>query len=203
MSRDRSRNDSNEKELDAHSLFVHVHCDTSNPPKSRLGAAVRSAFGAGTPASPLGPALRRASAWVRSSSSSTRRRRLRRNSWASSCVPKLNSPSLGSHRTISLGPAADRQQKMRFEGLTATFRDVRRTPIRASSADRSLGMGPSITPSWPFSSFAPRLCSLTRSPMVSWTSFPSSQEGRGSRQVLAMASMSQWKHPPTAPQGLL
>merc|ERR1719401_2039729 len=39
---------SNEKELTPHALLVQVHCETSRPPKMRLGLAVRSAFDAGT-----------------------------------------------------------------------------------------------------------------------------------------------------------
>mmetsp|Transcript_27254 Transcript_27254/g.78409 ORF Transcript_27254/g.78409 Transcript_27254/m.78409 type:complete len:324 (+) Transcript_27254:672-1643(+) len=198
MSSERSMKASKEKELAAHSRFVHVHCDTSKPPKRRLGEAVKSAFGSGNAAaSPMAHLLfnRSPNSWR--SSSSMSRRRLRNASCASSWVPKLNSPSLGSHFTTSEGPAAGRPQKAMFAGRASTglTDPLRRTPMRAFSASRSGGIGASMVPSWKFSSFFPRLWSMTRSPGQSCTASPASAGGRGSKQFAIIAPRSQRKQP--------
>eukprot|EP00411_Alexandrium_monilatum_P042452 CAMPEP_0175479854 /NCGR_PEP_ID=MMETSP0095-20121207/77657_1 /TAXON_ID=311494 /ORGANISM="Alexandrium monilatum, Strain CCMP3105" /LENGTH=179 /DNA_ID=CAMNT_0016781485 /DNA_START=255 /DNA_END=792 /DNA_ORIENTATION=+ len=89
MSRDKSMNLSKENELAAQSLLVQEHWETVKPPKTRLGDAVRSAFGAGDVPSSA-PRFRRLPG------------KLRMNSWASSCIPKVNSaPRRGSQRATA------------------------------------------------------------------------------------------------------
>mmetsp|Transcript_126516 Transcript_126516/g.369669 ORF Transcript_126516/g.369669 Transcript_126516/m.369669 type:complete len:202 (+) Transcript_126516:842-1447(+) len=153
MSSDKSMNRSKEKELTPHCLLVQVHCEASKPPKMRLGEAVRSAFAAGVTLSSV-PRFRRLSACSFSSSSSISLSRLRRNSWASSCIPKVNSaPKRGSQRDTSAGPTGARQRSSRFCGRTAFLPPWPSscTLQRASSEAAPSGMA-TMMPSWPFSS---------------------------------------------------
>mmetsp|Transcript_88901 Transcript_88901/g.246979 ORF Transcript_88901/g.246979 Transcript_88901/m.246979 type:complete len:273 (-) Transcript_88901:44-862(-) len=200
MSSDRSRKRSNEKELAPHSLLVQVHCETVRPPKTRLGEAVRSAFGGGEKPS-SGPRRRRLSACSFNSSSSMSLSKLRRNSWASSCIPKVNSPKRGSHRATSVGPTGTRQRRARFCGRTAFLPDwpERRTLHLASSAGTpSSGMPAMMTPSSPFRSLRSRPHKTTRSPglkpsMAGCPLATAGDWGRGSMQLLATLSRSHLK----------
>mmetsp|Transcript_26437 Transcript_26437/g.87685 ORF Transcript_26437/g.87685 Transcript_26437/m.87685 type:complete len:259 (+) Transcript_26437:1022-1798(+) len=199
MSRDKSKKASNENLLSPQLLSVHCTEETSNPRNNLLGVPVSSAFGSGIAEV---RSFRNASETLFTSSSSMSRNMLRSNSCASSWEPKLNSPNLGNHRMISLGPVALLQQKSRFAGLTLTCRLVAttRTPMRASSASKSAGIGPSMTASWPLSSGDPaKRWTSTRSPMRRSTGSDSSEAGRGSRQLAIIASRSQRKQPLAAP----
>mmetsp|Transcript_66064 Transcript_66064/g.196581 ORF Transcript_66064/g.196581 Transcript_66064/m.196581 type:complete len:203 (-) Transcript_66064:325-933(-) len=158
MSRDKSMNLSKENELAAQSLLVQEHWETVKPPKTRLGDAVRSAFGAGDVPSSA-PRFRRLPACSFNSSSSTSLSKLRMNSWASSCIPKVNSaPRRGSQRATALGPTGARLRSARFCGRTAFLPSWPEscTLHRASSDASSSGAPARTTPSWPFKSLRSR-----------------------------------------------
>mmetsp|Transcript_85360 Transcript_85360/g.265343 ORF Transcript_85360/g.265343 Transcript_85360/m.265343 type:complete len:274 (-) Transcript_85360:19-840(-) len=204
MSSDKSMNRSKEKELAAHCLFVQVHCETVRPPKTRFGEAVRSALGAGAEPSSE-PRFRRLSACSFSSSSSTSRSKLRINSWASSCIPKVNSaPSRVSQRATSDGAVGARERRARFCCRTAFLPcwPGSCTLQRASSGGAPAPAPARTMPSRPLRSSRSRACRTTRSP---WRKSCGDEGpappaagscGLGSMQLLETDSRSQRKQVP-------